>query len=114
MWGVTIENLRLNGRPITSAGDAHPQIGKYVQDVRFVESGSKPYQVRVIVERYSVSVGRSKYNLRLLVWSVRVVREHGISRQTREPAYQAAVAIWKVGAVEAQGEILRLLRQPGS
>jgi hypothetical protein len=40
--GVTIESLRFNGRPITSAGDAHLQIGKYVQDVRFVESGSKP------------------------------------------------------------------------
>jgi hypothetical protein len=37
--GVTIENLRFNGRPITSAGDAHLQIGKYVQGVRFVESG---------------------------------------------------------------------------
>jgi len=39
--GVAIENLRFNGRPITSADDAHLQIGKYVQGVRFVETGSK-------------------------------------------------------------------------
>jgi hypothetical protein len=39
--GVTIENLRFNGRPITSAGDAHLQIGKYVQDVRFLGGGSE-------------------------------------------------------------------------
>ena len=36
--GVTIENLRFNGRPITNATDAHLKIGKYVEDVRFVES----------------------------------------------------------------------------
>jgi len=40
--GVTIENLRFNGRPIMSAKDAHLQIGKSVQDVRFVASGVKP------------------------------------------------------------------------
>jgi hypothetical protein len=39
--GVTIENLRFNGRPIINAGDAGLEIRKYVQDVRFVESGSK-------------------------------------------------------------------------
>jgi hypothetical protein len=43
-----------------------------------------------------------------------VVREHAISRQTHEPAYRGAVALWKVGAVDAQGKILRLQRQPGS
>jgi len=36
--GVTIENLRFNGRLITSPGDAHLKIGEYVRDVRFVES----------------------------------------------------------------------------
>jgi len=36
--GVTIENLRFNGRPITNATDAHLKIGKYVEDMRFVES----------------------------------------------------------------------------
>ncbi len=41
VWGVTIENLRFNGRAITGAGDAHLQIGKYVQDVRFVASGNQ-------------------------------------------------------------------------
>ncbi len=40
--GVTIENLRLNGRPITTRADAHLQIGKFVQDVRFADSGGKP------------------------------------------------------------------------
>lgn len=40
--GVTIDNLRFNGRPITNAKDAHLQIGKYVEGVRFLESGSKP------------------------------------------------------------------------
>jgi hypothetical protein len=35
--GVTIENLRFNGRPITNATDAHLKIGKFVEDVRFVE-----------------------------------------------------------------------------
>jgi hypothetical protein len=39
--GVSIENLRFNGRPITSAEDAHPKIGKYVQDVRLVKSGNQ-------------------------------------------------------------------------
>jgi hypothetical protein len=39
--GVTIENLRFNGRPITNAGDAHLRIGKYVEDVRFVAPGDK-------------------------------------------------------------------------
>ena len=40
--GVTIENLRFNGRPITNAKDAHLEIGKYVEGVRFVDSSSKP------------------------------------------------------------------------
>ena len=40
--GVTIENLRFNGRPITNPADAHLEIGKYVQDVRFVKSGNQP------------------------------------------------------------------------
>jgi hypothetical protein len=35
--GVTIENLRFNGRPITNPDDAHLKIGKYAQDVRFVK-----------------------------------------------------------------------------
>ena len=35
--GVTIENLRFNGRPITNPADAHLEIDKYVQDVRFVK-----------------------------------------------------------------------------
>jgi hypothetical protein len=39
--GVTIENLRFDGRPIINAGDAGLEIRKYVQDVRFMESGSK-------------------------------------------------------------------------
>jgi hypothetical protein len=34
--------LRFNGRPIMSAKDANLQIGKSVQDVRFVASGIKP------------------------------------------------------------------------
>jgi hypothetical protein len=38
--GVRIENLRFNGRLITSAAGAGLQIGKYVQDLRFVEGGS--------------------------------------------------------------------------
>jgi hypothetical protein len=33
--GVTIDNLRLNGRPVTSAGQAGLQLSDYVQDVRF-------------------------------------------------------------------------------
>jgi hypothetical protein len=40
--GVTIENLRFNGRRITNADDAHLKIGKYVQDVRLLPSGGKP------------------------------------------------------------------------
>jgi len=40
--GVTIENLRFNGHPIDSASAAHLQIGKYVQDVRFIAGESKP------------------------------------------------------------------------
>ena len=39
--GATIENLRFKGRPIINARDAGLEIGKYVQDVRFVESGSR-------------------------------------------------------------------------
>jgi hypothetical protein len=35
--GVTIENLRFNGRPIINAGDAGLEIRAYAQDVRFVE-----------------------------------------------------------------------------
>jgi hypothetical protein len=35
--GVTIENLRFNGRPITNADDAGLEIRQYAQDVRFVE-----------------------------------------------------------------------------
>ena len=38
---VTIENLRFNGRPILAEADAHLQIGKFVQDVRFADSGGK-------------------------------------------------------------------------
>jgi len=32
--GVAIENLRFNGKPITTAADAHVQVGPYAQDVR--------------------------------------------------------------------------------
>lgn len=39
--GVTIENLRFNGRPVTSAEDARLRLGGYVQDVRVVEGGGK-------------------------------------------------------------------------
>ena len=40
--GVTIENLRFNGRAITTAADAHLQIGQYVQDVRLTgKTGGK-------------------------------------------------------------------------
>ena len=35
---VTIENLRFNGRPITTASDAHLRIGNFVEGVRFMES----------------------------------------------------------------------------
>jgi hypothetical protein len=38
--GVTIENLRFNGHPVTSVADTHLQIGKYVQEVRFLEGES--------------------------------------------------------------------------
>ena len=34
--GVTIENLRLNGHPITDAADAHLQIGKFAEEARFL------------------------------------------------------------------------------
>jgi len=33
--GVTIENLRFNGRPITNAAAAHLQIGKFAEEVHF-------------------------------------------------------------------------------
>ncbi len=36
VWGVTIENLRFNGRPITSADGAHLQIGKFAEEARFL------------------------------------------------------------------------------
>jgi len=39
--GVSIENLRFNGRPITNADDTHLRFGKFVQDVRFAESEGK-------------------------------------------------------------------------
>lgn len=38
--GVTIENLRFNGHLLTSAAAAHLQIGKFVQDVRFIATGN--------------------------------------------------------------------------
>ncbi len=34
--GVTIENLRFNGRKATNAAEAHLKIGDYVEDVRFL------------------------------------------------------------------------------
>jgi len=34
--GVTIENLRFNGRPITNAADARLQIGKFAEEARFL------------------------------------------------------------------------------
>jgi len=34
--GVTIENLRFNGHPITNAADAHLQIGKFAEEARFL------------------------------------------------------------------------------
>lgn len=37
--GVTIQNLRFNGQPMTSAKQADLQIGNHVQDVRFAASG---------------------------------------------------------------------------
>jgi len=33
--GVTIDNLRLNGRPATSAADANLSTGQHVSEVRF-------------------------------------------------------------------------------
>ena len=33
--GVTIENLRFNGHPITNPADAHLQVGKFAEEVRF-------------------------------------------------------------------------------
>ncbi len=38
---VTIENLRLNGRPIESARDTGLQIGKYAREILFLASGNK-------------------------------------------------------------------------
>jgi len=40
--GVRIENLRFNGRPVSSLADAHVQIGNYVEDVRLLEDHSAP------------------------------------------------------------------------
>ncbi len=40
--GVTIENLRFNGHLIDNASAAHLQIGKFVQDVRFLSGENKP------------------------------------------------------------------------
>jgi hypothetical protein len=40
--GVTIENLRFNGQPITNAGDAHLEIRNDVEDVRFSQAAGKP------------------------------------------------------------------------
>jgi hypothetical protein len=34
--GMTIENLRFNGHPITNAADAHLQIGKFAEEARFL------------------------------------------------------------------------------
>jgi hypothetical protein len=39
--GVTIQNVRFNGRPVTDAEAARLKLGGFVQDVRFVESGGK-------------------------------------------------------------------------
>jgi hypothetical protein len=39
--GVTIENLRFNGRPVTDAEAARLRVGEYVQEVRVVASGGK-------------------------------------------------------------------------
>jgi hypothetical protein len=38
--GVTIENLRFNGRPVVTVPDARLRIGNSIQDVRIVEAGS--------------------------------------------------------------------------
>ena len=40
--GVTIENLRFNGHLIDNASAAHLQIGKFVEDVRFLSGENKP------------------------------------------------------------------------
>ena len=40
--GVTIQNLRFNGKPITNAADAHLEIRDFVEDVRFAETAGKP------------------------------------------------------------------------
>jgi hypothetical protein len=37
--GVTIENLRFNGRPLTSADEARLRIGGFAQDIRFLPQG---------------------------------------------------------------------------
>jgi len=34
--GVTVENLRFHGHPITNAADAHLQIGKFAEEARFL------------------------------------------------------------------------------
>ena len=39
--GVTIQNLRFNGRPVLDAEAARLKVGGYVKDVRFVEGGGK-------------------------------------------------------------------------
>ena len=33
--GVTLDNLRLNGKPANHAADANLSVGQYVSDVRF-------------------------------------------------------------------------------
>jgi hypothetical protein len=38
--GVSVENLRFNGRPVTSAESAHLQTGSYAEAVRFVAGGN--------------------------------------------------------------------------
>ena len=37
--GVTINNLRLNGKPANHAADANLSVGQYVSDVRFGQAG---------------------------------------------------------------------------
>jgi len=39
--GVTIENLRVNGRLVNTAEDARLKLGKYVQDVRFIKNRNR-------------------------------------------------------------------------
>ena len=38
---ISIENLRFNGRPVTSAEAAHLKVNNYAEAVRFVGSGGK-------------------------------------------------------------------------